>query len=133
MNDREEKLMAKILVADDEPDNQTFLILALEHVGHEVVSAEDGEEAIRLALSEAPDLILMDVRMPNLDGYEACQRIRATPALQHVPVVLLSVRGSEAVQRGYAAGATEYVVKPFALEKLLERVTEILARRTASL
>jgi two-component system, OmpR family, alkaline phosphatase synthesis response regulator PhoP len=120
--------MAKILVADDEPDIQTFLILALEHVGHEVLSAEDGEEAIGLALRETPDLILMDVRMPVMDGYEACRRIRAIPSLQHVPVVLLSVRGADAVQRGLDAGATEYVVKPFALEKLLERVSEILAR-----
>jgi CheY-like chemotaxis protein len=120
--------MAKILVADDEPDNQTFLILALEHVGYEVISAEDGEEAFGLALREAPDLILMDVRMPVLDGYEACRRIRAAPALRQVPVVLLSVRGAEAVQRGYEAGATAYVIKPFALEKLLARVSEILAR-----
>ncbi len=120
--------MAKILVADDEPDNQTFLILALEHVGHEVISAEDGEEAVGLALREAPDLILMDVRMPVLDGYEACRQMRVLPSLRDVPVVLLSVRGDEAVQKGLDAGATEYVVKPFALEKLLARVSEILAR-----
>lgn len=120
--------MAKILVADDEPDNQTFLILALEHVGHEVISAEDGEEAVGLAVKESPDLILMDVRMPVLDGYEACRQMRALPSLRDVPVVLLSVRGDEAVQKGLDAGATEYVVKPFALEKLLARVSEILAR-----
>jgi DNA-binding response OmpR family regulator len=93
-----------------------------------VISAEDGEEAVGLALKESPDLILMDVRMPVLDGYEACRRMRSEPSLQQVPVVLLSVRGAEAVQRGYEAGATEYVIKPFALEKLLERVSEILAR-----
>lgn len=123
--------MAKILVADDEPDNQTFLILALEHVGHEVVSAEDGAEAVEQALKEVPDLILMDVRMPVLDGYEACRRIRAAPSLQHVPVVLLSVRGEEAVQKGLDAGALEYVVKPFALERLLGRVSAILERSRA--
>lgn len=125
--------MAKILVADDEPDNQTFLILALEHFGHEVISAEDGEEAVDLALREVPDLILMDVRMPVLDGYEACRRMRAAPSLGDVPVILLSVRGAEAVQMGLAAGATEYVIKPFALEKLLDRVRKILARREAAI
>jgi CheY-like chemotaxis protein len=119
--------MAKILVADDEPDNQTFLILALEHVGYEVISAEDGEQAVEVALRERPDLILMDVRMPNLDGYEACRRIRALPSLRDVPLILLSVRGDEAVRKGYEAGATDYVVKPFALERLLERVAQLLA------
>lgn len=119
--------MAKILVAEDEPDIQTFMILALEHVGHEVMRAEDGQEAVDLALKETPDLILMDVRMPALNGYDACKRIRAEPKLQHVPVILLSVRGAEAMQLGYEAGATEYMVKPFALENLLHRVTELLA------
>ena len=119
--------MAKILVAEDEPDIQTFMILALEHVGHEVMRAEDGQEAVDLALKDTPDLILMDVRMPTLNGYEACKLIRAEPKLQRVPLILLSVRGAEAMQLGYDAGATEYMVKPFALENLLHRVAELLA------
>ena len=123
--------MAKILIAEDEPDIQTLLILALEHVGHEVVRAEDGQEAVDLALKEKPELILMDVRMPNLNGYEACKRIKAEPSLKHVPVMLLSVRGGEAIQLGYDAGATEYMIKPFALENLLRRVSELLERQVA--
>jgi DNA-binding response OmpR family regulator len=121
--------MAKILVADDEPDIQTLLILAFEHAGHDVIRAEDGLEAVELALKEKPDLVLMDVRMPRMDGYEACRKIKAQ--LQDVPVLLLSVRGAEAVQRGYEAGALEYVIKPFALEKLLKRVADILAQPRA--
>jgi DNA-binding response OmpR family regulator len=124
--------MAKILIAEDEPDIQTLLILALEHAGHEVVMAEDGEEAVRLAMKEDPELILMDVRMPNLNGYEACKRIRAEANLQHVPVMLLSVRGSEAMRLGREAGATDYMVKPFALENLMRRITELLAQRDPS-
>jgi len=122
--------MAKILVAEDEPDIQTLLILALEHVGHEVLRAEDGEEAVALAVKENPALILMDVRMPVLNGYEACKRIRAEPRLQEVPLILLSVRGADATREGYDAGATEYIVKPFALETLLRRVSELLATDT---
>ena len=116
----------KILVAEDEPDIQTLLILALQHMGYEVVTAEDGQEAYEMALKEIPDLVLMDVRMPIMNGYDACKAIKAAPKTQHVPVMLLSVRGAEAIQLGYAAGAVEYVVKPFALDRLMQRVSELV-------
>jgi two-component system alkaline phosphatase synthesis response regulator PhoP len=121
--------MAKILIAEDEPDIRELVAFTLRFAGHEVVAGANGEEAVQLASQEMPDLILMDVRMPRMSGYEACKRIKSEPALQDVPVVFLSAKGQEAeIKLGLDAGAQEYVVKPFAPAELVERVKEILAK-----
>ena len=89
----------------------------------------NGIEAIELARQEMPDLIMMDVRMPRMTGYEACRQIKANAKTSHIPVVFLSAKGQEAeVQTGMEAGALEYIIKPFAPDQLSERVQEILAR-----
>ena len=122
--------MAKILIAEDERDIRDLITFTLRFAGHEVVAASNGEEAYHLALKEIPELIMMDVRMPKMTGYEACKLIKAEPTLQHIPVVFLSAKGQEnEVKTGMLAGATEYLLKPFAPDQLTKKVAEILGRK----
>ncbi len=124
--------MARILVAEDEPDIQEMMTFLLRRAGHEVSNAVDGEEAYRRALAELPDIILMDVRMPRLDGYEACRLIKAEPKLQHIPVIFISVRNEQTERKVTAElGGADYVSKPFSPEVLTRRINEILAQQTA--
>ena len=122
--------VTKILVAEDEPDIRMLLKLALSFTGYHVIPATDGQMAYTLALQEIPDLILMDVQMPKLNGYEACRQIKAEATLRHIAVVFLSACGATTdMQAGFAAGATAYVRKPFRLDDLMHTVAEILGRR----
>ncbi len=121
--------MAKILVAEDEPDIRDLIAFTLRFAGHEVVAVGNGAEALESAPVEMPDLILMDVRMPRMTGYEACEKMKADPAIQHIPVVFLSAKGQEAeIRTGISAGADEYLLKPFAPNELTERVNELLQK-----
>ncbi|MEJ2707117.1 MAG: response regulator [Anaerolineales bacterium] len=121
--------MARILVAEDERDIRDLIKFTLNFAGHEVITTANGEEALNTALKEIPDLILLDVRMPRMTGYEACKEIKASPSTQHVPVVFLSAKGQESeVKTGYAAGATEYILKPFSPDHLAERIQDILTK-----
>jgi len=121
--------MAKILVADDERDIRDLIAFTLKFSGHEVVTASNGEEAYELTIKELPDLVLTDVRMPKMNGYEACKRIKAEPATRQIPVVFLSAKGQESeIQSGLEAGGVEYLLKPFAPDQLMRKVSEILAR-----
>ena len=124
--------MAKILIADDEADIRDLITFTLRFAGHEVVAATNGEEAVQAAGREAPDLILLDVRMPRLTGYEACQQIKASAQTGQVPVVFLSAKGQESeVRTGLEAGAEEYILKPFSPDQLIERVQAILQANPA--
>lgn len=119
--------MAKILIADDERDIRDLVAFALRFAGYEVLTTSNGEEAVRAVLEEAPDLILLDVRMPRMTGYEACRQIKAQPGTQDIPIIFLSAKGQEAeVNAGLQLGAVEYIVKPFSPEDLLTRVKTIL-------
>ena len=119
--------MAKILIADDERDIRDLVAFALRFAGHEVLTTSNGEEAVRAVLEEAPDLILLDVRMPRMTGYEACRQIKAQPGTQDIPIIFLSAKGQEAeVNAGLQLGAVEYIVKPFSPDDLLTRVKTIL-------
>jgi len=121
--------MAKILIAEDEPDIRELVAFTLRFAGHEVVAGANGEEAVQLAAQEMPDLILMDVRMPRMTGYDACRAMKANPYLKDIPVVFLSAKGQDSeIQTGLEAGAEEYLLKPFAPDQLTERVKAILAR-----
>ncbi|HVN56269.1 MAG TPA: response regulator [Anaerolineaceae bacterium] len=122
--------MAKILIAEDERDIRDLISFTLRFAGYEVVAASNGEEAVQMAIQEIPDLILMDVRMPRMTGYEACQRIKIEPSVAHIPVVFLSAKGQEAeIRTGLEAGAVEYLLKPFAPDQLTERVRALLAQQ----
>ncbi len=121
--------MAKILIAEDERDIRDLISFTLKFAGHEVVACENGEEAWKTALADVPDMILMDVRMPRMTGYEACEHIKAEPSIKHIPVVFLSAKGQDAeIRTGLEAGADEYLLKPFAPTELVERVASLLAQ-----
>jgi len=120
---------SKILVAEDEPDIRGLIKFSLEFIGLEVVVASNGQEAVDMAPVEKPDLILMDVRMPKLTGYEACAKLKEQPETADIPVVFLSARGQEQeIKYGLGLGAVEYILKPFAPDELQKRVTSILER-----
>lgn len=123
--------MAKILIAEDERDIRELITFTLRLIaGHEVTAAADGQEAYEAAQRESFDLILMDVRMPRLTGYEACKRLKADEKTRHIPVVFLSAKGQEAeMSSGLEAGAVEYILKPFSPDQLVERVKRILDLR----
>ena len=121
--------MAKILIAEDERDIRDLVAFTLRFAGHEVVAASNGEEAVQMAPQANPDLILMDVRMPRMTGYEACRAIKSNPNLKDIPVVFLSAKGQESeIQTGLEVGAEEYLLKPFAPDQLTDRVKAILAK-----
>jgi CheY-like chemotaxis protein len=118
-----------ILVADDDDDVRELVVFRLEHAGYAVVTAADGQEAVDLATSRNPDVCVIDVMMPKLDGYQVTERLRATAELADVPIVLLTASvQDDAVDRGYAAGASHYVKKPFAPGDLLDCVATALER-----
>jgi DNA-binding response OmpR family regulator len=121
--------MSKILIAEDEPDIRELVTFMLRFAGYEVVAASNGEDAVRTAAREIPDLVIMDVRMPRMTGYDACRLMKANPDLRHVPVVFLSAKGQESeIQSGLDAGAEEYLLKPFSPAELTNRVRGILSR-----
>jgi DNA-binding response OmpR family regulator len=121
--------MAKILIAEDEPDIRELVAFMLKFAGYEVVAAANGEDAVRAAWRERPDLVLMDVRMPRMTGYDACRMMKANPDLRDVPVVFLSAKGQESeIQSGLDAGAEAYLLKPFSPAELTNRVRGILSR-----
>ena len=120
--------MAKILIAEDERDIRDLIAFTLKFAGYDIVTANNGEEAVQLTKQEMPDLVITDVRMPKMTGYEACKQIKADPATRHIPVVFLSAKGQEAeVQTGLDSGAEEYLLKPFAPDQLTRKVADILA------
>lgn len=123
--------MAKsILAVDDEPRYLRLLEANLRTEGFDVVSAHDGEEAIEIFTSNPTDLILMDVMMPKLDGFTACQRIRQ---FSSVPIIILTAKGEEQDRvRGLDMGADDYLVKPFSISELLARVRAVLRRAQPS-
>ena len=116
-----------VLVADDDPDILSLVTLRLERSGYEVVAAGDVEEAVASALARTPDLALLDVMMPKLDGYQVTERLRSEEATRFLPVILLTARVQEAdIARGIDAGADDYVEKPFSTQELSARVQAAL-------
>jgi DNA-binding response OmpR family regulator len=118
----------KILVVDDDP----YILLSLEFLmkknGFEVVVARNGTEALELAEKQIPDLILLDIMMPDVDGYAICRHIKSQRRLKHAKVVFMSAKSRDAdIQKGYDLGASLYVTKPFSTRQLLKQVQELLA------
>lgn len=121
--------MAKIVIVEDEPDIRELIAFTLRFAGYEVITGNNGEEGYQLTKAERPDLVMLDVRMPKLTGYEACKRIKAEPELVDIPVIFLSAKGQEnEIEQGLAAGAEEYLLKPFAPDQLVDRVKTVLAK-----
>ncbi|MCS7100307.1 MAG: response regulator [Burkholderiaceae bacterium] len=118
----------KILIADDEPSIVTALEFLLQRAGYEVRSVGNGAEALAQVEAFGPDLVLVDVMMPQASGYEVCQRIRERPEWQHIKVVMVSAKGREAeVNKGLSLGADLYVTKPFATQELIAAIDRLLA------
>ena len=116
----------KILIVDDEPLYLRLLKVNLETEGFEIVSANNGEQAVELVASQKPQLVILDVMMPKVDGITACERIRQ---FSNVPVIMLTAKGEEKDRvRGFAVGADDYVVKPFSVTELVARVHAVLRR-----
>ncbi len=119
--------MRKILIVDDEPYILNILDFSLDAEGYTVLQAADGDEALRLAVAQHPDLIILDVMMPRLDGYETCRRLKEDAATKDIPVVMLTARNSrEDRDKGDKAGADGFMTKPFSPQRLLDVVQEYL-------
>ena len=116
-----------ILVADDEEDLRELVTYRLTRSGYRVIGAGDGQEAFDLAAERTPDLMVLDVMMPKLDGYELTRRVRADASLRSIPVILLTARSQDSdVDRGFEVGADDYLRKPFNPDELVDRVRAVL-------
>ena len=120
--------MHKILIVDDEKNIADIIVYNIKKEGYETIQAHDGEEGLALALSESPDLILLDIMMPKFDGFEVCQRIRKTNS--QVPIIMLTARVEEVDKvMGLEMGADDYITKPFGVKELIARVKANLRRK----
>jgi DNA-binding response OmpR family regulator len=118
--------MTKILIAEDDLDIRELIAISLRYAGYEVILAVDGQQAVDLTIAEKPDLIILDIRMPRLTGFEALEQIKDKPEFIDTPVVILSAKGQESeIQAGLELGATQYILKPFAPDELIEKIKQI--------
>jgi len=122
-----------VLVADDEEDIRALVAFRLKRAGYEVITAADGEEALLLATTRLPDLVVLDMMMPKATGLEVTRSLREHDATKDIPVILLTARAQEGdVVRGFGAGADDYVKKPFSPQDLQARVQALLERSAPS-
>jgi two-component system cell cycle response regulator DivK len=118
----------RILVVEDEEDNRRIVRDLLTSVGYEIIEAVTGEEGVTAAATHVPDLILMDIQLPGLDGYEATRRIKANPVLRHIPIIAVTsyaLSGDDA--KAFEAGCDAYISKPFSPRVLLAKIREYLS------
>lgn len=119
----------KILIVDDDSNFREVTKLALASSGYEISEADSGREALNLARQLRPDLILLDILMPGLDGYQTCRQLKTNPATSHIPVIVLTALGDPAAQyKSKQAGADDYVAKPVTAQELHERVQRQMRR-----
>jgi len=122
-------MATRVLVVDDEPNIVTSLEFLLQDAGFEVRTASNGQEALEQTAQFAPDLILLDIMMPVLNGYEVCQRLKSDPKTRGVRVLMLSAKGRDVeIAKGRELGADAYMTKPFATRDLLVQVQDLLSR-----
>jgi two-component system alkaline phosphatase synthesis response regulator PhoP len=119
----------KVLIVDDEMDALLSLKIALEAEGYNVSEAKDGYEAIEKVYSEIPDVILLDLMIPEMDGFEVCKHLKLDPMYSHIPIIMLTARGQVTDKvEGIELGADDYVTKPFNLKELKARIKMVLRR-----
>ncbi len=124
--------MAKILVVEDEPEIRILVKTILEKAGYSVVEAEDGEAALRLVNEEEPDLVLLDVMIPGIEGWEVCRRIRENEATRRLPIIMVTVRTTdEDIQRSVECGANAHINKPFDQRELLDTIKKLLGETSS--
>ncbi len=121
----------KILIVDDEEDILELLSVNLKRDGYEVLRAVNGEDAVSLASAEKPDLVILDLMLPGVDGLTVCRMLKGSTLTRHIPVIMLTARGQEAdIIKGLEQGADDYITKPFSPKVLCARVKTVLRRRT---
>ena len=120
--------MAKILVVDDEPDILRVVVKIMESRGHTVSTAKDGPAAIETALEVVPDVVVLDVNLPKMDGFEVCRTLKTGETTKHIPIVMMTAAyvTVEDADKGTDIGADEYVIKPFLREVLIHNVERLL-------
>ncbi len=117
----------RILICDDDPVILRLLQVNLELEGYEVLQAHHGEEALEIAGAEHPDLVILDIMMPRLDGYQTCEKLKATPETKDIPVVFLSAKAQQSdIDRGKSFGVADYLTKPFDPTDLLDVVERLV-------
>ncbi|HEX6828299.1 MAG TPA: response regulator [Burkholderiales bacterium] len=117
----------KVLIADDEPNIVLSLEFLMQRAGYQVQVATNGEEALRFAAESCPDLLLLDIMLPRMSGFEVCQKVRENPACGAVKIIMLTAKGRDTeMAKGLAMGADAYVTKPFSTKDLLAQVKQIL-------
>ncbi len=122
--------MSKILIVEDDPDIRELLRFNLEKAGYTLFLAEDGEQALELARKHTPDIILLDLMLPGVDGLEVCRTLKKDPELQRLPIIMVTAKGEELDRVvGLELGADDYVVKPFSLREVVLRIRKLLERR----
>jgi len=123
--------MARILVVDDEPDIVRVVVKIMEARGHQVTTARDGVEALERIAIDPPDLLILDLNLPRLDGYEVCKRVKSDARTARMPVVMMTAAyvSVEDARTGQRVGADEYVIKPFLREVLIHNVERLLEAR----
>jgi DNA-binding response OmpR family regulator len=125
--------LARVMAVDDDHVIRGLLEVNLDMEGYEVITASDGQDALDKALADPPDLILLDVMMPNLNGWQVAEALQADARTKHIPIVFLSARAMEAdVDKGTGLGAASYVTKPFDPIDLMELVAQLLQERNIS-
>lgn len=121
--------MAKILLVEDNEDNRDMLIRRLQRRGFQITIAVDGAQGVELANTEMPDLILMDMSLPVMDGWTATSKIKAAPETRHIPIIGLSANAMQGdYEKGIAAGCDDYDTKPVEMDRLLSKITALLNR-----
>lgn len=119
-----------VLVADDEANLLLLLKDNFEEHGFEVITAVNGEEAFQKSLNEKPDMIILDVEMPKLNGFQVCEKVRQNPALDNVPILVFSAYAQpEDIKKGLALGADDYIIKPFKIKDLISTVFHLFKKR----
>jgi DNA-binding response OmpR family regulator len=121
--------MKKVLVVDDEEYLVELLSVNLEVAGFNVVKAYDGEQGLKQTEAERPDIIILDIRMPGVDGFEVCRRLKADPTTKNIPIIMLSAYVQQAdINKGLSLGAETYIKKPFDVQNLIDTVNQILKK-----
>jgi DNA-binding response OmpR family regulator len=119
----------KILIIEDEPDIMELVEVTLSGDNYHLLEATDGEKGLELGCTQNPDLILLDIMLPKMDGYEICRRLKGDKKTAHIPVVMLTAFGQKReIEEGYKVKADDYIVKPFEPLKLRQRVKKFLSR-----
>lgn len=121
----------RVLIVDDEEDIIEFTEMALTATGFSVITAEDGEQGLKLALSEKPDIILLDVMMPGLDGFSVCKQLKDNPETQHIPILMVSAKAlNQDIKKGMQSGCNDYMIKPFEMNELVEKIKKLTESST---